>query len=243
MKKPFRSPLVPSDAPPSSSPTPRSVVYPPNISSSPPPVQSRSRVTLAKAPASSPARTSVPLPNKVNARVKSQFKSPFCPTSPSGAVTAASPGVRMTPVIQSLERQVQILKRAVKVKQSGEEKILEKLVKKWTAAGREVAWEVWSLVRDQAESGGDWGKGTSSSGWAWDDNAPSSDTGASNWGWEGEGRADDEASVNADIEGGSEPHHEEEVKEPDNLGTMLRHLRIAPETLGWDDNLEDFVDA
>ncbi|KAJ7638542.1 hypothetical protein FB45DRAFT_1054814 [Roridomyces roridus] len=87
-------------------------------------------------------------------RAAGQFKSPL-----SSAVSASLPSVRPTPTIQSLESKVQVLKRAIKIKKEGEAETLEGLVKKWTDAGREVAWEVWGLVKDNEVGGGDdWGK-------------------------------------------------------------------------------------
>jgi len=115
---------------------------------------------------------------KFTRKAASQFKSPL-----SGPTPEAFASVRLTPTIQALERKVQILKRAVKVKMNDEETELERLVKKWTDAGREVAWEVWGLVKDSGRdsgcigvSGSGWGeenkRGTKrrfEEGWGWDD--------------------------------------------------------------------------
>jgi hypothetical protein len=182
---------------------------------------------------------------KFSVRVKSQFKSPM-----ASGMSVPQSSVRLTPTVQALERQIQNLKRAIKVKQSGEEETLTKLTKKWTEVGRDVAWEVWSLVRDRSENGGGsggWDSGSKSgsvSNWGWGDNNTTS--GNSSWGWDGEGKGSGE--IGEGEEGGRLPSPrasspgEEDVKAPDTLGTMLRHLGIAPETLGWNDNLDDFAD-
>jgi hypothetical protein len=122
----------------------------------------------------------------------------------------------------------------VKIKEaetSEKQEPLEKLVLKWRTAGREVAREVWDLVKDSAKTNdGAWGsdQGGLGSGWGWD---------------EGEGQ-DDEVSVRkrAKREEEEEEESESTSKVEDNIGTMLRQLRIDPATLGWDDEEGDFVD-
>ncbi|KAH9978011.1 hypothetical protein BGW80DRAFT_788587 [Lactifluus volemus] len=59
----------------------------------------------------------------------------------------------------------------------------------------------------------------------------SSDTG---WGWDDQG---EKGECNLTMEEG---RHEE--KEENTLGMMLRKLGIAPETLGWNEEEEAFVD-
>jgi hypothetical protein len=93
----------------------------------------------------------------------------------------------------------------VKVKIDGEEEVLGKLVKKWTDAGREVAWEVWGLVKDSGGDGGSVGAGGGATGggwgeerrggtkrgfeegWGWDDKdakkTKMGDGPERNWGW------------------------------------------------------------
>ncbi|KDQ64805.1 hypothetical protein JAAARDRAFT_238332 [Jaapia argillacea MUCL 33604] len=177
-------------------------------------------------------------------KASSQFKSPL---SGSNIPSSAS-GVRFTPTIQSLERKLQALRRAVKIKQDKDEDKLEGLVKKWKEAGRDAAWEVWGLVKDNAassESGKSrgavsWGSGDRrNSGFqgefGWDDGAEKSAPGS--WDWD-----DSRSPPNED--GGStlpDVEMEEEERKPDTLGTMLRKLGIAPETLGWDEDEGDFV--
>ncbi|KAL1706701.1 hypothetical protein EV121DRAFT_289280 [Schizophyllum commune] len=244
LAKPFRPPAmkpkveVDDAVPPSSSP-PRT--SPPRSSS---PAEPKS--TTAKPP---------PVDKKKQHRTQraaSQFKSPLTP----GASAAVTSNVRLTPHIQALERKLQVLKRAVKVRREGEEGTLEGLVKRWTEAGREVAWEVWGLTKEAAQ-GGDWGYGSgggqakggfgggggfgkeedANKGWGWDKEDEKS--GGSSWGWANEGgREEEEKDGSAQYK-----DEEEEVKPQQTLGTMLRLLGIAPETLGWDDNEEGFVDA
>ncbi|KAK0206173.1 hypothetical protein DFS33DRAFT_564571 [Desarmillaria ectypa] len=179
-------------------------------------------------------------------RAAAQFKSPLSIAASSNVI----PSVRMTPTIQSLERRVQILKRAVKVKKDGEEELLESLAKRWTEAAREVAWELWDLVKDNGTNeGGGWGD-------TWD--GPKTKRGfEDNWGWEEKGdqkrlktensRGRDESQNKEGEEDeyqmqGVESHDEnrrardEEEDKPENtMGSMLRQFGIAPETLGWNE--------
>jgi hypothetical protein len=164
----------------------------------------------------------------------------------------------LTPTIQALERKIQILKRAVKVKMDREEEILEKLVKKWTEAGREVAWEVWGLVKDSGADGsvsagrGGWGeekKGGTKRGfeedWGWDEqDGKKAKADDRNWGWNVE-RDEDRKQSSYEEDGmknGSKKYEEEEEEErEDTLGTMLRQLGIDPETFGWNEDEGEFV--
>ncbi|KAI5825056.1 hypothetical protein K523DRAFT_420315 [Schizophyllum commune Tattone D] len=253
LAKPFRPPAmkpkveVDDAVPPSSSP-PRT--SPPRSSS---PAHSSSNSTAPKPP---------PVDRKKQHRTQraaSQFKSPLTP----GASAAVTSNVRLTPQIQALERKLQVLKRAVKVRREGEEGTLEGLVKRWTEAGREVAWEVWGLTKEAAQ-GGDWGYGSgggqakggfgssggfgggfgkeedANKGWGWD--KEDEKKGGSSWGWANEGGGESQEEEEKD-DSAQYKDEEEEVKPQQTLGTMLRLLGIAPETLGWDDNEEGFVDA
>jgi hypothetical protein len=143
--------------------------------------------------------------------------------------------VRLTPTIQALERKLQILKRAVKVREDVQEEVLEGLVKKWTEAGREVAWEVWNLVKDNASSDGDRKKRTFKGSWGWespgDAKKPRSEEMERNWGWDV-----------VPISGRSEEEEEEEEAPKDTLGTMLWQLGVAADTLGWDEEEGTFID-
>ncbi|KAF8897320.1 hypothetical protein BD779DRAFT_1465539 [Infundibulicybe gibba] len=177
-------------------------------------------------------------------RAAAQFKSPLSTQASTGM-----PSIRLTPTIQSLDRKIQILKRALKVKQGNEEAMLESLVKKWKEAGREVAWEVWELVKDNASSDDSvWGKSkakktTFGGSWGWDSQEEQS-RGAQkerNWGWDttpntgtddGPRHMSEETKVESD----------DEEKVQDTLGTMLRQLGIDPDTLGWNEDEGTFVD-
>ncbi|KAJ7781501.1 hypothetical protein B0H16DRAFT_622208 [Mycena metata] len=185
-------------------------------------------------------------------RAAGQFKSPL----PLALAASVPTAVRQTPTVQALERKVQVLRRAVKVRKDGEEETLEGLVRKWTEAGREVAWEVWGLVKDNQSGGGDdWGKesqkASSSSGkrrfedsWGWNEESGSKrvkvEDGERNWGWD--------VSPAAAMASSQDQDHatvetvEDEEKPRDTLGTMLMRLGIAPSTLGWDDEEGEFVD-
>jgi hypothetical protein len=148
-----------------------------------------------------------------------------------------------------LEHKLQILKRAVKVKKDGEDYALETLVKKWMEAGREVAWEVWELVKDNdgGGGGGDWGNGSQEvagpgkrrfeDSWGWNEDSGNKrakvEESERNWGWEVSPTTDNE---------GPQAERIEEDKPRDTLGTMLMRLGIAPSTLGWSEEEGEFVD-
>lgn len=184
--------------------------------------------------------SSVTLDSKIKyrtTRAATQFKSPL--SAPN--VLDNSSLVRLTPTIQALERKLQILKRAVKVREDVQEEVLEGLVKKWTEAGREVAWEVWNLVKDNASSEEGHGNSQSSKkrtfkgSWGWespsDAKKPRSEEMERNWGWDV-----------VPISSRNEEEEEEEDAPKHTLGTMLRQLGVAADTLGWDDEEGSFID-
>ena len=121
----------------------------------------------------------------------------------------------------SLERKLTTLRRAVKIKRDGDEAHLKRLAKKWRDAGREAAYELWGLVRDLSTDGGEMRDNGDVNGWGWDDQ-----------GKQGTSREDD-----VDTEVG-----EHTEKQENTLGVMLRKLGIAPETLGWNEEEEAFID-
>jgi len=172
--------------------------------------------------AGSPPVPSGYVANKVRTkRAAAPFKSPLS-TSSAGSSGAIS-SVRLTPTIQALERKVQLLKRAVKVKKDGEEEVLEKLVKKWMEAGREVAYELWGLVKDMGEGE--------------PRNEMKGNRGFEGWGWQSE---NDQKWMNDEKKGKERCCEDEEERPTDTLGTMLKQLGIAPETLGWDEEEGQF---
>ncbi|KAG6857323.1 hypothetical protein H0H87_005626 [Tephrocybe sp. NHM501043] len=176
-------------------------------------------------------------------RASAPFKSPL-----STDASAKLSTVRMTPIIQALERKIQLLRRAIKVKEVGEEDALLELVKKWTEAGRDIAWEVWDLVKDNASmEDQDWGKsriGGFERSWGWDDKKTNILGSKRNWGW------DIEPANPAEESGNSEKHevmesaddNDDSEKQQDTLGTMLVQLGISPETLGWSEEEGQFRD-
>jgi hypothetical protein len=136
-------------------------------------------------------------------------------------------------VVQALEAKVQLLRRAVKIKEAesgGTQKPLDELVLKWRTAGRDIARDVWSVVKDgPKQDAGGWpaerGSGFNSS-----------------WGYD----KDDAEGADAQTDGARERFQEHDMakeKVEDDIGTMLRQLRIDPATLGWDDEEGDFVDV
>lgn len=172
-------------------------------------------------------------------RAAGQFKSPVLANISPQLVS-----VRMTPTIQELERKLQILRRAHKVKQDGDEVTLKRLVHKWTEAGREVAWEVWDLVKENTseDQSGQMSKGSCSNGWGWDEKP--SDKKVGNWGWD-DAKGSTEDLCDVDVEEKDKDigiDEGDEEKRRDTLGTMLMQLGIAPETLGWNAEEEAFQD-
>jgi hypothetical protein len=157
-----------------------------------------------------------------NAKAAAQFRSPL---APSATEKPAGPLVRPTPTIQALERKLQILKRALKVKENHEEEILSGLVQKWTEAGREIAWELWGLVKDNESVGNGAGrKRQLEDSWGWQDagDSKSQKTEERLWGWD------------------VVPVHEREAGEQRGeaqrtVGGMLMEMGIPPERFGWEE--------
>ncbi|KAG1820470.1 uncharacterized protein BJ212DRAFT_1031542 [Suillus subaureus] len=185
------------------------------------------------APSITPAKTRVR-----TLKAASQFKSPL--SSSASASSGRGSSIRLTPTVQSLERKLQLLKRAVKVKENDEEKILVGLIKKWTDAGREVAYELWDLVKDSANK---------RDGMGWDGGMMGSRD--SNWGWDSPGIKREgypENDINTATENPLDEGHTNKILSEDDeqtrntMGTMLRQLGIATETLGWDEDAEVFFD-
>ncbi|KAG7445892.1 uncharacterized protein BT62DRAFT_141163 [Guyanagaster necrorhizus] len=187
-------------------------------------------------------------------RAAAQFKSPLSAAASSNVMLS----VRMTPAIQSLERRVQILRRAVKVKKEGEEELLESLAKRWTEAAREVAWELWDLVKDNgANEHGSWGdtldgmkkKRGFEDSWEWEDKGDKKRLKTENfWGWNEpqrkEGEEDEDEMQGVESHGENDNARNEEDDKPENtLGLMLRQFGIAPETLGWNEEDGMFAES
>lgn len=172
------------------------------------------------------------------ARAATPFKSPL---SIDGA-TKLGKMARMTPNIQALERKSQVLKRALKIKREDQEHILDELARKWIDAGREVAWELWTLIRDSGTSEYEapnqvkslWS--SNDQGWGW--NEPKNEQ-SHNECPHMSGLETDDAERNV-----SYNHALAMEDEPlqNTLGIMLRRLGIDPETLGWDEGEGTFMD-
>ncbi|KAF8974617.1 hypothetical protein BDZ97DRAFT_1774566 [Flammula alnicola] len=263
LSKPFRSPIIHQPV--------RLAPKPPATQPSVPIVTSSNSAVLKDTRPSKSARSvekpdnavasssSQTLDTKIKhrtTRAASQFKSPLSTTS---TVLDEATLVRLAPTIQSLERKLQLLRRALKVREDVQEEVLEGLVKKWSEAGREAAWEVWDVVKDNANS--DEGQGTSQDkgkkravdeNWGWDDpgdtKKPRVEESERNWGWDvvpvSEG-GEEEAHPEVEEESIANEQREEEGEESapqSTLGTMLIQLGIARETLGWDEEEGNFVD-
>ncbi|KAG1755987.1 hypothetical protein EDB19DRAFT_446055 [Suillus lakei] len=239
---PFRSPLVLNK----DEDTPSEVLFksksPLPILLAPPPAPKMPLTPQKPHPQHAHAVPSV-TPAKTRVRTlkaASQFKSPL--SSSASALSGRGSSIRLTPTVQSLERKLQLLKRAVKVKENDEEKTLVGLIKKWTEAGREVAYELWDLVKDSANKG---------DGMGWDGGKGKMSSRDSNWGWDShdikrESYLENEtntATENPLDEGYTNKILSEDDEQPRNtMGTMLRQLGIATETLGWDEDAEIFFD-
>ncbi|KNZ79915.1 hypothetical protein J132_08573 [Termitomyces sp. J132] len=191
-----------------------------------------------------------PLADDLNSKLKHRTQrasAPFKSPLSTDAITKLST-VRMTPTIQTLERKMQLLRRAIKIKDDGDEGTLLKLTKKWTEAGRDIAWEVWDLVKENLPRED---RGWSSSekpnsrtsilkdSWCWNDETNRQEK-ERNWGWDVEpGRM---AMDVYDNEVHDTNTDDNEYKPQDTVGTMLIQLGIAPDTLGWNEEDEEFQD-
>ncbi|KAK7695625.1 hypothetical protein QCA50_000261 [Cerrena zonata] len=179
-----------------------------------------------------------------------QFKSPLAQTestitiSPSASTTPAESSMYPSLSIQALQGKVQKLRQAIKIKQDGkgeEDDHLSILISKWRIAGREVAWEVWDSVKDAERV--EVGMGNPFKG-GWDqDDALTMGAKRERGGW---GFEDDRSAKRPRVEEGScdadmQVDEENKVAPQHTLGTMLRFMGIAPETLGWDEDEGDFV--
>ncbi|RXW25145.1 hypothetical protein EST38_g660 [Candolleomyces aberdarensis] len=178
-------------------------------------------------------------------RAAAQFRSPLT-ALPSGQQAAL---IRPTPTIQALDRKAQTLRRAIRVVRDNEEETLKMLIKKWTEAGREVAFELWTTVKDSAvEGSGDrWDGGSTlkrkvAESWGWDDGADRKRTlsgSGSSWGWDPRAEGSDNHAEDAPA---LILEEEEQEKMHETIGTMLMQLGICPTTLGWVEEDECFVD-
>ena len=162
-------------------------------------------------------------------RASAQFKSPFTAVAASDAGNRRR-AVSASPNVQALQLRLQTLKRAVKIRNDGEGEKLEKLAQKWTDVAREVAWEVWSIVKDNVQDVAklDSGRGVL----------------PNNWGWADEGNRSGAAGAerpSGEVEMLSE---EDEPSVPeDTMSVMLRKMGIDPGTLGWDEEEGEFLDV
>lgn len=187
-----------------------------------------------------PTTQASPLQHKASntPRSVSQFRSPLV----NKVLPADSRTIRLTPELQALERKLQLLKRAIKIKENDEEDVLVRLAEKWIEAGREVAYDVWGATKDAVEFEGKATPVRRSYGWE------SASDGNMSWGWDtklgdaGEESCDPESSKASCMAGWLAPGEDDEDRFNNTLGTMLRRLGIAPEIFGWDDERECFSD-
>ena len=162
-----------------------------------------------------PAGTSKAIKSLVrSSRAAAQFRSPLVKVPEH----RSRPLVLPNQTIMNLERKLAILRRAAKIKRDDDEAHLERLAKKWREAGREAAYELWGIVRDLSTEGGEMGGKGNDNGWGWGEQGTSREN---------------------DVDTEADEHAE---KQENTLGVMLRKLGIAPETLGWNEEEEAFVD-
>ena len=165
-----------------------------------------------------PAGTTTAMKSLVrSSRAAAQFRSPLVKVPEH----TSRPLVLPNQNIMNLERKLTTLRRAIKIKRDGDEAHLERLAKKWRDAGREAAYELWGIVRDLSTEGAEMRGNGNDNGWGWGDQDR-----------QGTFREDD-----IDTEA-----VERTEKQENTLGVMLRKLGIAPETLGWNEEEEAFID-
>jgi len=118
----------------------------------------------------------------------------------------------------------------VKIRNDGEGEQLDRLAKKWIDVAREVAWEVWSVVKDNVR----------------DVSNPGGASGAlqSNWGWADEENKGAVAGAEGVNRGDEMLSEDDEPPIPeDTMSVMLRKMGIDPSTLGWDEGEGEFMDV
>jgi hypothetical protein len=158
------------------------------------------------------------------------------------------PSMLRTPQSQSLQQRLQLLRRAMKIKESGEDEKLEELTRKWKDVAKQVAWELWDIVKDGnvEESPDTYRRGLSGpGGFGYGAGSDGRIDGMDkNWGWDDPEEESKRRQEKDKQEGKDAEEEGEETKtEQRTMGVMLRQLGIANETLGWDEQNEDFLDT
>lgn len=203
---------------------------------------------------------------------RAAFKSPIHPgkmtsglPKPTANVPSSSRKSTTTSRNDTAQNRLQLLRRAVMIKESGEDEKLEVLVVKWKEVAKEVAWELWGLVKEgNIGEGGDsrsltgpqagagdrtlnpFGGNAMWGGSGFDAEMSGRNDGQSNWGWDDAGEEGDGAAEFAGASDGMEEAGAPEDEDVDtkveerSMGAMLRQLGIAEETLGWDEEEGDF---
>jgi hypothetical protein len=183
--------------------------------------------------------------------------SPIYPSSSGPKKTPSTPIWRSSDnrlatalTIQTLERRLTLLKRAITIKSAHEsEERLEDLTRKWQGVARDVSWELWAIVKQNHEDGVggivDMGEEcdlfTKANG-----KSGSSDSFRSGWGWDGTDKGQSSMSGGTECGREEEQHQQEDVEKGEDLeygltmSVMLRQLGIAESTLGWDEVEGDF---
>lgn len=231
IRNPFRSPLLPKTAQSQNESKDISVMAFPDLTVSRP----EKRPTTKKG-----MQSKVKGVGTVAARAA--FKPPLFKSGSSVIDKALS--TPRSPHPQGLQQRLQLLQRAVKLKQSGEDEKLEELAKKWKDVAKQVAWELWNIVKDGDvdESNDNYSHSTMGPTGDRDGRFGSSGTFAKNWGWD-EKEEENQDHEKEDNQAVAVQEEEDPKAEQRTMGLMLRQLGIAHETLGWDEQNEDFVDA
>lgn len=151
--------------------------------------------------------------------------------------------------IQTLERRLTLLERAIKIRSEHEgEESLEDLTRKWKEVARDVSWELWAIVKQNHEDGvgGIVNAGEECGLFT----KPSDGNGfggrfRSEWGWDDKGRGESSSDWNTECGKEERPQDGdvEKDEEPENgltMSVMLRQLGIAESTLGWEEAEGDF---
>jgi hypothetical protein len=133
----------------------------------------------------------------------------------------------------------------MKIKESGEDEKLETLVGKWRGVAKEVAWELWEVVKE-----GNFGEGIdcrvsaglgAGGGFGPFGSGNGEDSQQKDWGWAAGSEEDATEGPNKGKAKEDEDDDGPRVEER-SMGAMLRQLGIAQETLAWDEEEGDFIE-
>jgi hypothetical protein len=152
--------------------------------------------------------------------------------------------------IQTLERRLALLKRAIKIRsEHEEEERLEDLIRKWKDVARDVSWELWAIVKQNHEDGTGGIVGTGDECGSFTNPSGKNGFGGrfrSGWGWDDKDKSEITMDGNAKCGEEEEQPQKKDIEKEEGLenrltmSVMLRQLGIAESTLGWDEVEGDF---